>query len=111
MDPTDDELISQFRSGDSSAFKALVERYTKPLYGFSFRMTGRAEESQDIVQEAFVKVWKTLHRYRTEGTFRSWIFTVTRNTVIDHLRKKKMPVISDFDTSEGRNALMETVAD
>ena len=111
MEPTDDELIEAYREGDAAAFRALVDRYTPQLYGFSYRMTHRAEESEDIVQETFVKVWKTLERYRSEGTFRPWIFAVARNTVIDHMRKKKMPVVSDYDTAEGKNVLMETVAD
>ena len=111
MEQTDDELIEAYRAGDGQAFRTLVDRYTPQLYGFSYRMTHRAEESEDIVQETFVKVWKTLERYRSEGTFRPWIFAVARNTIIDHLRKKKMPVVSDYDTAEGKNVLMETVAD
>ena len=111
MEHTDDELIASYRSGNPEAFRILVERYTPLLYSFSYRMSGRAEESEDIVQETFVKLWKTLDRYKLGGTFRAWIYAIARNTVIDHLRKKKLPVVSDFDTAEGKNVLTETVAD
>ncbi len=112
VDKTDDELILEYRTGSEEAFKILIERYTTPLYGFAYRMTNKSDLSEDIVAETCVKVWKTISRYKTgNNTFKSWIFTITRNTTIDNLRKKKMPVVSDFDTTDGHNYLMETVGD
>ncbi len=111
MEPTDDELILQHRAGDTDAFRTLVGRYLDPIYGFTRRMTGSPNEADDIAQETFVKVWKTLDRYRTTGTFRAWIFAVARNTAIDHLRKKKSAVFSDFENAEGKNTLTETLVD
>ena len=112
MEKTDEELILEYLSGEEEAFKILITRYTKPLYFFTYRMTGKAELSEDILQDVALKIWKTIGRYKIgSGTFKSWIFTIARNTTIDQLRKKKMPVISDFDTNDGHNYLMETVSD
>lgn len=110
MDSTDDELIAQYREGSEEAFAALMERYLKPIYGFSRRMAGAAD-AEDVVQETFVKVWRTLPRYKMTNTFRSWIFAIARNTAIDRLRKKKSAVFSDFEDATGRNSLLESLSD
>ena len=112
MEKTDEELILEYLSGDEDSFKSLLTRYTKPLYFFAYRMTGKKELSEDIVQDTCLKIWKTISRYKVgSNSFKSWIFTITRNTTIDQLRKKKMPVVSDFDTKDGHNYLMETASD
>jgi len=112
VEDTDDELISKYIQGEEESFNILVQRYTKPLYLFALRMTGKNELAEDIVQETFLKVWKKISSYKNgSNTFKSWVFTITRNTTIDQLRKKKMPVVSDFDTKDGNNYLMDTVYD
>lgn len=111
MEYSDDELIVKYREGDAASFDALVTRYLDPIYGFAKRMTGNQTDAEDIAQETFVKVWKTLPRYRTTGTFKSWIYAIARNTAIDRLRKKKIPVFSDYEDREGRNILTESVSD
>ncbi len=111
MELSDDELIVLHRGGDTSAFAKLVERYLDPIYAFSRRLTGSPTNAEDVAQETFVKVWKTLDRYHTTGTFKPWIFAVARNTAIDLLRKRKVSVFSDFEDSEGKNVLSETIHD
>ena len=112
MDQTDDELIAEYRNGNSDAFKILIERYITPLFNFAYRMTGKKELADDATQETCLKVWRKISQYNIgSNTFKSWVFTIARNTTIDLLRKKKMPVVSDFDTNDGHNYLTETTAD
>ena len=111
MEKTDDELIAEYRSGDPEALQAIINRYTNPIYGFVYRMTHKSAEASDITQETFIKVWKMLPSYKMTNTFKSWIFTIARNTTIDSLRKKKSAVFSDFDDNEGNNWLTETIKD
>lgn len=111
MEPTDDELISAYRQGDDQAFKVLIERYVNPIYAFARRMSGTAEDAEDVSQETFVKVWKTIDRYKLTGTFKAWIFAIARNTAIDRLRKKRIPVFSDFETAEGTNSVVDSMSD
>ena len=111
MEKTDDELIAEYRSGDYEALQVLFKRYTNALYGFTYRMTHKSDEAEDITQETFIKVWKMLPSYKMTNTFKSWIFTIARNTTIDRLRKKKSNVFSDFDSSDGTNWLTETITD
>jgi len=111
MEKTDDELISEYREGRDEAFKILIERYANPIYAFTHRMLAGTPDALDIAQETFVKVWKKLLRYKMTNTFRAWIFTIARNTALDHLRKKKIALFSDFEDSTGKNALLETLSD
>ena len=111
MEPTDDELVESYRKGNEQAFKTLIERYVNPIYVFARRMAGTGEDAEDVAQETFVKVWKTIDRYKLTGTFKAWIFAIARNTAIDKLRKKKVPVFSDFETAEGTNSLVDTLGD
>ncbi len=97
---TDEEIISAFNNGDEEAFKELVNRYTTPLYNFTARLAG-AQNAPDIVQDTFVKAWKNLERFDAKkANFKTWIFTIARNTVTDLLRKKKSLLFSDIKTAE-----------
>ncbi len=93
---TDEEIITAYKNGDQEAFRSLIDRYTGPLYNFSARLAGESS-TPDIIQEIFIKVWKNLHRFSPEkASFKTWIFTIARNTITDFLRKKKSVVFSDL---------------
>jgi RNA polymerase sigma-70 factor (ECF subfamily) len=84
-DVTDEELMDRYCAGDQEAFDALFQRYTGRLVRFLTRMVGPAQ-AVDIAQVTFLKVHENRHRYRVGATFASWIFTIARNTALDHLR-------------------------
>jgi len=109
MEHTDEELIVATLAGDDRAFPELVSRYMQPLYNFILRLSGSAADAEDISQEAFVKVWKNLKKYRQGESVRAWIFTIARNTTIDWLRKRRNLVFSDFENAEGENPLLATL--
>ena len=90
LNTTDADLLSGCRGGDEAAWRALVERYTRKVFGLSYRFTGRSDEAEDLTQEVFVKVYQTLHRYREQdGPFGAWLMAVARNHAIDHYRRGK----------------------
>src|ERR1035437_3551943 len=96
-DENDEEIIDLFKNGDQEAFKELVERYSSPIFNFSARLAGR-NEAPDIVQEIFIKVWKKISNFdASKASFKTWIFTVARNTITDFLRKKKDYLFSDLE--------------
>ncbi|MFL9843338.1 RNA polymerase sigma factor [Flavobacterium rhizosphaerae] len=86
---TQEELLEQIYKKDTKAFTALYDMYSKNLYGVIFNMLNDKEESEDVLQEVFVKIWKNLDSYNeSKGRFFTWILNIARNATIDRLRSK-----------------------
>jgi RNA polymerase sigma-70 factor (ECF subfamily) len=99
----DEEIIALYKNGNQEAFKGLISRYTFSLYNFTARLTDRNNAS-DIVQETFIKVWKNLHKFdSSKASFKTWIFTIAKNTATDFLRKKKSLLFSDIEKNINDN--------
>ena len=108
---TDAELAVRAKAGDEDAFRALVERHLRTAYDFAFRYLGGRDEADDVVQEAFIKAWKALRRYDVTRSFRTWLITIVRNTALDAVKKRREPLISEFDAEDGSNALFDALED
>jgi len=95
-------LIEACQEGNASAFNLLVWRWERPLFNFVYKHVGDAAAAQDLVQETFVRVVKSIGRYEHRGSFSTWVFRVAVNLCRDHLRKKRIPVVSlhDYYTTE-----------
>lgn len=100
MQESDAEIIAMVIAGTDGAFEELVHRYTTQIYNFAYRLTGSIDYAEDITQDTFIKVWKNIHKYNPAYNFKSWIFTIARNTSTDLLRKKKSILFSNIDTKE-----------
>lgn len=86
---TQEELLVQIYKKDSNAFTLLYDMYSKSLYGIIFNLIKDKEESEDVLQEVFVKIWKNLDSYNDgKGRFFTWILNIARNASIDRLRSK-----------------------
>lgn len=81
------EVIRRARELDAEAFDEIVDAYAGRLYGFFHCMLGRREEAEDLVQEVFVRVVKSIPEYREEGRFEAWLFRIAGNLVRDRLRR------------------------
>ena len=86
---SDKELILRFQQGDELAYVELVNRYRNRLINFVFRFVGTKEESEDIVQDTFVKLFEKKDYYRPINEFSTWIFTIASNLAKTELRKRK----------------------
>jgi len=107
----DEELVFHYMEGNDSAFVELVNRYLKPVYNFSHRLCGDKKDAEEISQESFVKLWKNIGKFKQEQKFKTWFYTIVRNTTIDWMRKKKQIVFSEFDNEDGGNFLEDTLVD
>lgn len=86
---TDDlTLVQRVRSGDQRAFKLLVERYQRKIYGVAVGMLKDREEALDVSQEAFVKVYRYLEHFKGDSSFYTWLYRIAVNICIDILRRR-----------------------
>ena len=86
---TDEDLIARFQNGDEYAFDEIVNRYKDRLLNFVFRFIGQIDESEDIVQDTFLKVYKNKNAYQNIARFSTWIYTIAGNLAKTELRKRK----------------------
>lgn len=95
MSQSDEQLIKDYLSGDEKSLEILIKRYLKAIYGFVYKYIGNVQESEDITQEIFVKTWKNLKKFDKQKKFKTWIFSIAKNTYIDWIRKKKTMLLDD----------------
>lgn len=82
----DNALVRRAREGDYSAFEMLFERHRMLVYRFAYQMVPRRDDAEDIVQEAFVRAYQNLHKYRDEAKFTTWLLRIVSNLCTDQAR-------------------------
>jgi RNA polymerase sigma-70 factor (ECF subfamily) len=89
-------LIRRCVNGDAAAWEEIVQRYHRRIYNLCYRFAGSADDAQDLTQEVFIKMYRTLDSYDVErGAFMTWVTTMTRNLLVDHFRKHKQDRVTD----------------
>jgi RNA polymerase sigma-70 factor (ECF subfamily) len=88
MPDHDARLLSQFQQGDVCAFDALVARHGRTVYSFVRRFLGSTSAADDVYQEVWLKVIRGADRFRARSRFTTWLFQITRNACMDHLRQQ-----------------------
>lgn len=92
---TDGNLLQAAAEGNRAAFAEIVSRYHQPVYRLVWRLTGGSADSEDIAQEAFVKLWRNPAQVREAAALKGWLMRVASNAVIDRSRKPKHGDIED----------------
>lgn len=97
----DQQLVQQAKRGDQRAFEMLIHKYQHRIFALIHRYVRDADEVQDVAQEAFIKAWKALPRFRGESAFYTWLYRIAVNTAKNHLVSRgRRPPGSDVDASE-----------
>ncbi|HLH38079.1 MAG TPA: sigma-70 family RNA polymerase sigma factor [Bryobacteraceae bacterium] len=92
----DIELVGRCLAGDEGAWEDLVKVHSRRVYAICFRFTGTDQEAQDLTQDVFLRVFRSLKTFRAgEGTFAVWLGRLTRNLLIDHYRRTKLDRATD----------------
>ncbi|HTA44704.1 MAG TPA: sigma-70 family RNA polymerase sigma factor [Bryobacteraceae bacterium] len=93
---SDSTVVERCLSGDDSAWEELVRLHTRRIYSLCFRFTSKDSEAQDLTQEVFLRVYRSLGSFRSaEGSFATWLARLTRNLLIDHYRRTRNERITD----------------
>jgi RNA polymerase sigma-70 factor (ECF subfamily) len=88
MELADEELMQLVRRGDARAFEVVYERHSRAAFSLAYRMTGKRVTAEEVVQEAFLALWRANARYdRARGSVRTWILGIVHNRAIDALRR------------------------
>lgn len=110
MEQDDKQLIKNFLADDESAFEVLVKKYLKPIFNFLFQMTRDKSVAEDLTQITFVKAWKNIRRFDQKKSFKTWLYTIAKNSAYDYFKKKKTIPFSNFVDEEG-NSKLENITD
>jgi len=109
---SDEQLIEWVARGDASCLGTLFERHNRSVYQFCRQMTRQSVQSEDLVQEIFLKILRKAGSFRQQGSFKAWMFNIARNTTLDYLRQAKRrdelvpvdastePVVVDYRSAE-----------
>ncbi|MEZ0006657.1 RNA polymerase sigma factor (sigma-70 family) [Flavobacterium sp. 28YEA47A] len=106
--PNDRYYIDRIMEGDSQAFAPLVDRYKNLVYTLALRMIKNTEEAEEAAQDTFVKVFRSIEKFKGESKFSTWIYRIAYNTCLDRIKKhKSVPLavaIDDYGTHQLRSA-------
>jgi RNA polymerase sigma-70 factor (ECF subfamily) len=87
--PTDEELIARVLAGDEVSYGTLVTRYRDYVYTIAVRIVGSDEDAEDVAQEAFVRAYRALPRFRGDSKFSSWLYRIVTNRALTHLKRRR----------------------
>jgi RNA polymerase sigma-70 factor, ECF subfamily len=110
-------LVRRCVSGDAAAWEEIVRTYNRRIYNICYRFAGSGNDAEDLAQEVFIKMYRTLGSYDpSKGAFATWVTTITRNLLVDHFRKTKQDRLTDsMDTApsehEDAQPLSEQIVD
>lgn len=93
----DHDLVQRVQTGDSSAFRALFDKYHRRAFAVAMGVVKNEDDALDAVQEAFVKVHKNIHTFEGSSSFYTWLYRIVMNVSIDHVRRNRRQKNLDFD--------------
>ena len=89
-------LIRRCLAGDAAAWEEIVRQHQRRVYNLCYRFTSSSDDAEDLTQEVFIKMYRTLSSYEaSKGAFTTWLTTMTRNLLVDHFRRSKMDRLSE----------------
>ena len=106
----DSDLVACAAAGDGAAFQALVERHRAMVYRLAFQFAGNHHDAEDIAQDVFIKVYRSLDRFRYDAQLTSWLYRIVMNACIDHKRRHSPAGWAPF-TEDAELKMMNTPED
>lgn len=112
MEYNEQKLIEKASGGDASAFNRLMANHEKRMYAVALRMFANREDAQDCLQEAMLRVYRSIGSFKGQSSFSTWLYRITMNTCLDELRRKKNKQNTSLDNllEQGWSPADESVA-
>ena len=107
MEGTDAAAVAQVLAGDRDAFRVLVDAHSRSIFNLAYRMTGNQEDADEVVQETFLRAYKSLDRFEARSKFSTWVYRIAVNRCLDMLEKKK--ITGDYTISDDPDPEAQTV--
>jgi len=98
-----DETIERCLQGDQDAWVDIVRQYSRRVFNVAYKFTGKHDEAEDLTQDIFIKIFKSLYTFDRRANFQTWLISVSRNLCIDHyrsVRKERETIARDVDSRE-----------
>ena len=105
MERTDNELVIECLEGNQEAYSELITRYKRLIYSVAYKFSRDSDEVNDLAQEAFIKIYRSLSRYDSQYKFSTWSVKVATNICLDHVRRKRLNSVSldEIENFTGKN--------
>lgn len=98
MEYNEQKLIERASGGDPSAFNRLMAEHERKMYAVALRMFANREDAQDCLQEAMLRVYRSIGSFKAQSSFSTWVYRITMNTCLDELRRKKSRPSTSLDS-------------
>ena len=101
--PATDEIIERCLNGDQSAWESIVRMYRRKVFNVAYKFVGRHDQAEDLTQDVFLKLYKSLDTFDRRANFQTWLISVSRNLCIDHyraVRKERETINRDVDPAD-----------
>ena len=108
MTTNDQILINQILAGDTNAFTLLVNRYKDLVYTLALRMLKNREEAEEVSQDTFIKTYRSLHKFKGDSKFSTWIYKLAYNSCLDQIKKNKK-YLNDVEINEFTEHQVKTI--
>jgi RNA polymerase sigma-70 factor (ECF subfamily) len=109
-----DEMIERCLNGDQAAWESIVRLYRRKVFNVAYKFVGRHDQAEDLTQDVFLKLYKSLDTFDRRANFQTWLISVSRNLCIDHyraVRKERETINRDVDPADFAPAAPDTRAD
>jgi RNA polymerase sigma-70 factor, ECF subfamily len=97
VEPNDREVVEHCQQGELRAYEILVNRYRDKVYGLAFSMLRNEQDAADVCQEAFVRAWQGIRKFKKNSSFYTWVYRITTNLCIDFVRKRERQPTTAFE--------------
>lgn len=107
---SDEELIHRYLGGEKEIFQEIYARYHQKVFALAFRMTGNQDDALEVTQEVFLKIFRSIHKFRKRSKFSTWVFSIANNTCLDFLRNRKkaaLPLKNEVSLTPNPNSKWE----